>query len=365
MTYIQNSNKTCNKTCSKTCKSKCMHPDAAFPVSGSAALSTDPALKDRDSQAPQLLRGSLGEQGRPGIFRPLAAADRRWAAPILEAEDSLASDGCFGTIFLWGSSYGQTIARLEDRLIAQYKTEDSFFYAYPQGSGPLAPAIQWMKEQAHKLELPFVIQGMTEEQRDRLEAEFPRQFLYEEQPGSADYIYDAARLAGLGGKKLHNKRNHCNRFEQEYPDWRFEPLGQEHIPACLALLNRWNENHEDQEEGMPKAEERAILNALEHYQLLELEGGVLFVQDQLAAFTIGEPVGKQGFDVRFEKADISFHGAYQMINREFARYLLQTHPDLRYLNREEDMGMENLRRAKESYYPDFLLKKYTARWKHD
>lgn len=344
MTQIQNSN--------KTCKNKCLRPDTAFPVSGSAALSID-----REPDALQLLHG------RQDSFRPLAPADRRWAAPLLEAEDSLASDGCFGTIFLWGGSYGQTIARIEDRLMARYETGDSLFYAYPQGSGSLRPAILRMKEQADELGQPLVIRGMTEEQRARLEAEFPDQFLYEELPGSADYIYDAARLAGLAGKKLHNKRNHCNRFEQEYPDWRFEPLGREHICACLALLNDWKENHEGQEDGMPDAEQDAILKALEHYELLGLEGGVLLTGGQLAAFAIGEPVGKQGFDVRFEKADISFHGAYQMINREFARHLLRIHPDLRFLNREEDMGMDNLRKAKESYYPDFLLKKYAARWK--
>ena len=113
---------------------------------------------------------------------------------------------------------------------------------------------------------------------------------------------------------------------------------------------------------MPEAEKEAILRAFRHYDVLGLTGGVLYAGDRLLAFTFGEPVGRHGFDVRFEKADITVHGTYQMINREFVRHLLKAYPGLRYINREEDMGMGNLRKAKESYYPAFMLNKYAARW---
>ena len=156
-------------------------------------------------------------------------------APILAAEDSLASDGCFGTFYLWGRAYGMTVADAGDRMIAKYRTEDGLFFSYPAGSNTLKPAVTHMKRLAEHLGQPLLIKGVTEAQKQCLLAEFPAQFQFEELRDSADYIYEAGTLASLGGKKLHNKRNHCNRFEQECPDWHFEVLGQEHIEACLAL----------------------------------------------------------------------------------------------------------------------------------
>lgn len=345
-----------NDTCLKLHSHRVSDKKEAFGFSGNTALSPE-----QDTDNLQVVRCSNRQWAEAG-FKKLDIRDRRWAAPILGAEDSLGSDGCFGTHFLWGDAYGLTAARSGDRMIAKYVTDDRMFFAYPSGSGPLRPAVSLMKQLARQKGQPLLIKGMTEEQRNRLEAEFPTQFVFEEMPGSADYIYEADSLAKLAGKKLHNKRNHCNRFEQECPDWHFESLGQQHFSSCLNLLDTWEEIHEGQEDGMPEAEKNAILKAFKHYDALGLEGGVLYAGGRLIAFTLGEPVGKNGFDVRFEKADISVHGAYQMINREFIRHLLAKHPHLRYVNREEDMGMENLCKAKESYYPAFMLKKYAGRW---
>ena len=56
------------------------------------------------------------------------------------------------------------------------------------------------------------------------------------------------------------------------------------------------------------------------------------------------------------------NGAYPMTCRELTRMLMAKYPSLRYINREDDMGIEALRRSKESYKPAYLLKKYTATW---
>ncbi|MEQ2426467.1 DUF2156 domain-containing protein [Enterocloster hominis (ex Hitch et al. 2024)] len=343
--------KTCNKKQTGPCTGSCCAQTCSYQVSGNTALSMD-----WGGNAPSIIRST------PIEFRELSIADRSWMVPILAAEDSLASDGCFGTFFLWGRAYGMTAADLGSRMIARYQTEDGLFFSYPAGSGTLKPAITQMKRLAEQLGQPLLIKGVTEAQKQCLLAEFPTQFRFEGLRDSADYIYEAGTLASLGGKKLHNKRNHCNRFEQECLDWHFEVLGQEHIDSCLALLQSWEENHEGLESGMPEAEKEAILTAFKHYDALGLTGGVLYARDRLLAFTFGEPVGGHGFDVRFEKADITVHGTYQMINREFVRHLLKVYPELHYINREEDMGMENLRKAKESYYPAFMLDKYAARW---
>ena len=94
----------------------------------------------------------------------------------------------------------------------------------------------------------------------------------------------------------------------------------------------------------------------------KLEGGVLRSGGKVLGFSVGEMTGRETFDVHFEKAEISINGAYPMVCRELARQVMAGHPGLRYINREEDMGMESLRRSKLSYKPEFLLKKYLARW---
>ena len=101
---------------------------------------------------------------------------------------------------------------------------------------------------------------------------------------------------------------------------------------------------------------------MEHYAALGLEGGLLRAEGRVIAFTMGDKLCSDTYDVHFEKAYGEIQGAYAVINREFARWVRAHHPEIRYLNREDDMGVEGLRRAKESYYPDQMVEKYAAVW---
>lgn len=295
-------------------------------------------------------------------FRKLQLFDKEWVDSLLKAEDSLSSVGCFGTLYVWGEAYGQKIAKLGSRLIQQYEQDGAVTFAYPSGKGDLRVAVLAMREAAQQKNVPFVLQGLTEEQKNKLEEAFPGRFTFEEDRDSADYIYDAQALSTLAGNKLHGKRNHCNRFMMRYPEWRFEPLAPEHFQACRDLLAQWEAAKDTVSTNEQAAEPAAIEKAFAAYDVLNLDGGVLFVGDTPVAFTLGERTGKKGFDVRFEKADTAYDGSYPMINREFVRHLLEKYPDLQYINREEDMGQENLRKAKLSYKPAQILMKYTASW---
>ena len=104
----------------------------------------------------------------------------------------------------------------------------------------------------------------------------------------------------------------------------------------------------------------ALRTAMEHYEELGLEGGLIRVYGEVVAFTIGDRLSADTYDVHFEKAYGELQGAYAMINREFARWVRARHPEIRYLNREDDMGVEGLRKAKQSYYPDLMVEKHTA-----
>ena len=303
--------------------------------------------------------GCAGAQ--PPVFSFLTMADAVWLKPLLKAENSPAASGCFGTHILWGPAYGLQAARVEGRVIFRYTSENGRCdYAYPAGSGCLRAAVCAAMADAAAHGVPLKMIGVTAVQKARLENEFPGLFSFEEDRDRADYLYEPEKLVTLAGRKLQSKRNHCNRFEAEQPDWSFETLRADHIPACMALFDEWAAARPDLPPEEIAAERRAIVLALEEMEKLEMLGGVLFTGDRLVGFTLGEMTGDNTFDVHFEKAKAEVNGAYPMVNRQFARTLTEKFPALKYINREEDLGMENLRKAKMTYQPALLLERFTA-----
>ena len=122
-----------------------------------------------------------------------------------------------------------------------------------------------------------------------------------------------------------------------------------------------------QEEEMGRVDEsllrerQAVCTALAHMDELGLVGGLIRAGGRVVAFSLASPITERCFDVHFEKAYADLQGSYAVINRELARYLRAAYPGIAYLNREDDMGLPGLRKAKLSYFPDILLEKYTAR----
>ena len=286
----------------------------------------------------------------------LSLSDRDWIAPIVRAENSKSADFNFGNLFLWDNTYCQKVTQFGDRLIIEYRKDDTLFFACPIGNGPLESAIIALQAYADSHGFPLLLRGVTAEYKEKLEQLFPDCFTFTPDTDFFDYIYETEKLATLRGKKLHGKRNHINRFEAEHDNWSFLPMTEALLPACRAFLKTWNTEHEVDTPDETIAIERAFT----YFDVLELEGGILLVDDEVAGFTIGEPIASDTFDVHFEKARSDIQGAYTMVNREFARQIQSRHPEIIYINREDDMGMENLRLAKQSYRPAFLVEKYTA-----
>ncbi len=249
-------------------------------------------------------------------------------------------------------------------MITKLRYNDERAFAFPIGSGPLRPAVEALLEFCAERDYPLLLRGVTEKHRSELDTEFPGRFSYCLEENLSDYIYPAERLATYAGKAMHGKKNHCNRFEAEN-DWDFVPITRELIPGCLDMLVVWNEENAARLDPSVVFEHDAVVRAFAAFERLGLEGGALRVQGKIVGFTLGEMCSADTFDVHFEKADAGINGAYPMICRELTRMLLARHPGLVYINREDDMGLEPLRRSKQSYKPEYLLKKYTARWIDD
>ena len=294
-------------------------------------------------------------------FKAVTLLDKEWIDQHVMCENVPSADYNFGNMFIWDEHYRQLVCPFGDRTLTKVRLHGEPAFVFPIGCGPLRPAMEAIREYAAAKDYPLILRGVTEAHREQLEAEYPGRFEFCEEERWADYIYEAERLATYAGKALHGKKNHCNRFEAEH-DWRFVPLTRELIPACLRMLDDWTRENAERLDKSIVYEHDAIERAFTHYEALGLEGGVLFAGEELMGFSFGEMASLDCFDVHVEKADISVNGAYPMVCREMVRMAIRLHPGLKYINREDDMGLESLRRSKQSYKPAFLLKKYTARW---
>ncbi len=294
-------------------------------------------------------------------FRHPALADKPWIDECYRRSACRGSECSFVNLYLWGRGYGQ-VARVGDYLVQFIKYGDVKYYAFPAGEGDLRAVIDALIADAASYCHPMRLLGVTAERRAALEALYPGQFRFTENPDSFDYLYEVDRLADLGGKKLQSKRNHCHRFEENYPDWAVEPITPASLDRCRGMVRKWFAQYdgETSEAHDFRVEKIALDRAFEDYEALGLEGLMLLAEGRVAAFTMGNRIQPDTFDVNFEKAFHEIQGAYPVINREFARCVREKYPDVRYLNREDDMGLPGLRRAKESYHPDILLRKAEA-----
>lgn len=294
-------------------------------------------------------------------FHPLSFHDKYRIDKYSAEENSRSADFNFGNIFLWDSRYKQLVSDYEGRLIILCCAYPHPIFPFPIGAGELAPAIEAMREYTKANSFPFVIRGLEYRHKIALESIYPGRFSFTEDRDYSDYLYSAEKLASLSGRHLHGKRNHIHRFTSEH-SWYFSELHSFLFPECLTLLQEWDEQSNSLNSSL-SGEQNAILRAFDNFDALGMLGGALFADGNLVAFTFGEKISSDTFDVHIEKAHAKTEGAYTVINQEFSKLVLSKYPEIAYINREDDMGLENLRKSKQSYYPDLMVVKYTAIWR--
>ncbi len=269
--------------------------------------------------------------------------------------------GCgysFVNLFLWGrQKIGFAGAHLV--LFSQYNRKS--VYGFPVGQGDVKPAVDAVIEDARQRGIPCRMVGLTQADCEMLNSLYPGKFRFHNDRDHFDYVYDVNDLADLKGKKYQKKRNHRNRFRQNNPEARLEPICEENLPVVEELAARWYAMRLEQAPHSDfYMEQVAMKKALQHMDALGLEGLILYVGETPVAMTLGSQMSEDTFDVHFEKALDIADGAYPAINSAFAIYLREKYPQVKFLNREDDMGLEGLRKAKESYYPHHMIEKYWA-----
>jgi len=281
-------------------------------------------------------------------FKQVEVSDKAWVTDLLEKSDFYGCEYAFGNTYMWSPVYDIKIARYKDF----YLVKNSYGYLFPLGNGDLHEVIGELNRCGDLVFTNVACESLDSLKCYNTQISTNRDFY--------DYVYEYDTLANLCGKKLHSKRNHLNRFYEN--NWSFEEITAENIEEVTAMHNRWCDEKMIYCDSDKLKEAGAVIRGLERFFELGFIGGVIRVDGEIEAYTFGEPAYNRCNDmfvVHVEKAFTNYQGTYAAINREFVARLCG---EFRYINREEDMGMANLRKAKMSYCPAFLVEKYKVRF---
>ncbi len=293
-------------------------------------------------------------------FREITVADKPLFDRYACAAQVRNCDMAFANIYCWQPFYRSEWAVVEEFLVVRFRLDGGDRLAYMQ---PLAESdnpdfskiIPLLAEDAASMGQPLRFAGLTPVGVEVLCQYAPEEFAFAASRDYADYIYAADDLRNLPGRRYQPKRNHINRFRNEN-DFRYLPLTAEYAEECLRLTERWGAGRADEDDTIA-AEREAMVRAFENFDALGLRGGAICVDGELAAFTYGSQVCGDTFVTHIEKANTKFNGIFATINALFARTLSES---VQLINREEDMGIEGLRKAKLSYYPVAVEPKWSA-----
>lgn len=294
-----------------------------------------------------------------------------WSTPTIEILKRIKPSNYFGCdtslahIFLWRSMTNVQVAEQDGILFRYYDGRNTNVtgYGFPLGCGPAEGAAFFplLKRDAKLRGVPMSFCLFDECQIKAMEEYCSVK--WQSFSGDSDYIYNQENLATLAGRKLHSKKNHVNRFMRLYPDAEYRAIASHNTSDALAVAEQWIVEHREASgnTSMEEAEFGCIREALELREQLGLLGGILYVEDRPVAFTLASILSSQCLDVHFEKAigDYARDGAYAVINQRFASS--EEASAYKYINREEDMELPGLRKAKESYRPAFKVKKYSGK----
>ncbi len=288
-------------------------------------------------------------------FRPLGLEDKELLQPRLRAYQPETSELTFTNLFIWKDFYNFSWSLERDWLLIISEAPGGRSWALP----PIGPASrveickklrQWFREEKG-VKVPSI-----ERADERLVAELAQagEFISEPVRDHFDYVYRSEDLIQLPGAKYQAKRNHIHQFKRSQT-FSYESLEEKHLAACLDLAARWCQFKRCAEDLGLSGEWEAVRAALRHFQDLDLQGGVILINNQVEAFTLGELLNGEAAVIHIEKANPEIQGLYAVINQEFCRHSWSEVP---FINREQDLGIPGLRLAKMSYHPEHLIKKF-------
>ena len=291
------------------------------------------------------------------VFKPISIDGKELITSFTWRSNNQNCDFSFANMCSWRFLYDSEFAVVDDMLLIRFYIEGGrVAYMMPVGEGDLKKAILLLEKDSLSKGHPLCLLGVTPESITRLDRLFPGVFKFIPERDYFDYIYLRDDLVRLQGKRYQPNRNHINRFKSEY-EFVYKPITPDILSDCLSLESEWCMQNNCQENEALQDERQSLAYALLHFDQLGLTGGAIWIDGQIAAFSFGMPINYNTFGVHIEKANTAFDGIYAVINQQFASHIPEQYI---YINREEDLGIPGLRKAKLSYYPAILLEKHVA-----
>ncbi|MBQ8525204.1 MAG: DUF2156 domain-containing protein [Clostridia bacterium] len=268
------------------------------------------------------------------------------------------SEASFSNMYIWRKVTNAAVAVVSDMLVLRVYFGGHYRFVMPFGNRTntvkcVDALLEYCLQNGYGLE----IIGADTEFADTLKAA-GYSCTFTQDRNVQDYVYSSEKLASLSGKKLHSKKNHVNKFKAEYK-YEFVPIDKTLLDNCINKTQLWMNIKYDGDSKKYSQELDTVKCLLENFDEFNLFGGAILVDGELAAYTVGERLTEDTALVHIEKADTDYNGAFAIINYEFANFLKTS---FKYINREEDMGIEGLRRAKESYRPEFFTDKIKCKF---
>ena len=286
--------------------------------------------------------------------------------PYFEIVDYEACEYCFTTLYMWQHVYKTGYFIGDDFAVIMAEYEGNSFSILPLAKKDKLPqVIDYIIKHFEDNNRKICFRGITKDVVETLKNLYPEKFEYIEERDLFDYIYDGESLRTLAGRKNQKKRNHINAFLKDYEGrYSYKLLDEEDFDDCLELLKIWASNKEENnefDEGMDD-ESVGIKKIFNNYKYLKerLKIAGVYVDNKLEAFTMGELINSNMALIHIEKANPNIRGLYPYINQQF---ILNEFENVEFVNREEDLGIPGLRKAKLSYHPVKFVEKYTVREK--
>jgi hypothetical protein len=286
-------------------------------------------------------------------FKPIDIADKETFTTFLAADPPETSELTFTNLFMWRHRYRPCWRIWEDCLLVVLDPcEETCFGLPPVGPGDKGQALDFLVDHLSA----FVDQPLVK----RVGKQFVErhvdssQYLATPDPDNSDYVYLAEDLITLKGNRFHRKKNHLNKFLKSY-DFTYRPLDAEIVALSLELQENWCEVRDCGENPSLLAEDMAVYEALKHYDALGFKGGAILIESRVEAFSLGEMLNPDTAVIHIEKANPDIPGLYAAINQTFCE---NAFAKATYVNREQDLGLEGLRKAKQSYNPHHMVEKY-------
>jgi hypothetical protein len=288
-------------------------------------------------------------------FKPVEIHDKEILENYFKADPPEISELTFTNLFMWGHRYRPQWAQWEETLLIIFYPDDSIPFGLPPvGPGNKPDAIDILFDELEKVSPEAKIYRASESFVNNYAD--PGRYVCIEDRDNSDYVYSTYDLIKLSGKKYHSKKNHLNRF---FKNQQFEycELDLELVECFIDMQEDWCQMKECVESPDLLAEDFAIHKALTYFEDLSFTGGAIKVDGRMEAISLGEILNPDTAVIHIEKANPDIPGLYTAINQLFCQ---NAWPEIKYINREQDLGIEGLRKAKQSYHPHHMIKKYTV-----